>query len=118
MKNPKISEQFRARFAYFLEAGKGMSFDKNLPFDAQGMSALEAFHALESRGERLISREPKNLAQAICGKKAHAITVRQKAEAWREGTYLRDDLEAELPWVRLDIQGAIRRAGGQNLFLR
>ena len=106
-----IKPEFQRKFDYFVKRGSGMShapLGKSL-CDPSGKSAVESFLAYESTGEMPPTREPEQLALALCGKKSHAITVNQKAESWFEGTYLRFDLEAEVDWVQRDILGAVNR---------
>ena len=114
MKKFKVSDRARERFAHFYQCQDTLRL--NPPdWAADGHTALEAFHALESWGEKLPTCEPEALSRALNGKAQHGMTVRMMAESYVERTLFGEELDALPGWVRSDVLNTAAKVAQEKL---
>jgi hypothetical protein len=74
-----------------------------IPFDANGLSAVECFHAIESTGTSPSCREPILLEKYIQGKVWHGVTVETISNSLVEGLVADFELNEYPLWVKNEI---------------
>lgn len=78
----KIKPKTREKYARFLSLTREDEPRPlaRIPMDEKGVTAIEAFHAHESWGKVLPTREPLLLERYYAGKQWHGVTVQMVAE--------------------------------------
>jgi hypothetical protein len=115
----KIKRRFLEKAAWFLSLTRP---DEPRPLAREslaleGVSALEAFHALESHGRRMPTREPELLERYLAGKIWHGVTVENCAEDFALSRLLFSrDIKSNYPaWVADEIFSAAARLAQSRL---
>lgn len=114
MKKFKVGDRARERFAHFHQCQDTLRLTPP-EFALDGHTALEAFHALESWGEKLPTCEPEALSRALNGKAQHGMTVRMLAESYVERTLFASDLDDLPAWVRSDVLNTAAKVAQEKL---
>lgn len=85
--------------------------EEQVPMDAGGVAAVEAFHLIESEGRRVGTREPLMLEKYIQGKRWHGVTVESVAEDFAISRLaFSAEIKANYPaWVANEIFTAAAR---------
>lgn len=108
----KIKQKTQAKYAWYLSCSRTDEPRplEQIPMEEGGVSALEAFHAFESRGERLGCREPLLLERFFKGKEWHGVTVKTVAEDYVGRVVFSKEIKEGYPeWVADEIFAAAAR---------
>jgi hypothetical protein len=101
------------RFGYFAQCQDTLRLPA-IPFNPEGHTAAECFHAHETYGKSLPCREPELLSRALNGKEQHGITVTMIAEDYVGRILFACDIRNGYPeWVQKDIFGRARQIAMQ-----
>lgn len=115
----KIKQKTRDKYARFLSLPRA---DEPRPLerivqDESGHSAIDCFHALESRGEMMPCREAVLLERYLAGKAWHGVTVAMVAEEFAINRLVFSaEIKAWYPeWVAEEIFAQARKVARQKL---
>lgn len=106
----------KADWFYVLGQGEPRPLEKTL-FDMYGKPALDCFHALESRGQRVPCREPEKMDAYLVGKQQHGITVAMVAEDFAINRLITSqEVRDNYPgWVAREIFAQAQKQAAQKI---
>ena len=104
----KIRDKNRKWLIHYNRLGIGHeNFSIDWPFDANGMTGVQAFAVFESTGVKHATRSPETIRRLTAGKKLHGINVDMYAQDRASAMMSMDELKGicnELPGMLEEVE--------------